>query len=585
NVAKMVEVRDSASFIGSVTLISVMLCMIGVFVLLRKNREIRVRGVKETAEVGFFVTGLASFGVLGLADDPFMSCNAYVAWGLIPIIFVWVAFALYILRYWRLYRINSLPSRASVGSSASAASAAEAELQIKCCGGLIERAKRFSISICDRPGITAKLRLWNLVFVVLAVVFFALYVNDNSLGAALPISFSDCASASHWFYAAFSIMMLAGGFYLMVLFGVILDVAEHASRRGDALGIRPMLYRMGLDAFLSMVAFVICISLWLGGLIEVRWIFGCFLPFIMSFLVDLVIIPIFRSVREKRKQKELIRQNGLVGEHLSRVFVGLEVSAGEAASLKSLLALQSFLLTENGYHTFRLHLANEFGLESLLFLIEALAFANEFSALADADAERAQAASELSRANGKPRTSETVAKLYRKQKQLISQNGLRSMASLPGGSVSTTGAEAVTVDRMNQRCREIFDKYICKNAEFQVNLPANVLGKFRGIHRATPRPAEQQAVSGGIHSLRHHETHSTSESTSKAVFEATPTVFNIAVLEVLNLLFNDSFQRYLANPSNAKLWSSFQSREAALEALDEDSKNEIIAEHATLTIV
>lgn len=593
-------------------------------VYFRENREIRIRGPWETVEVAFFVAGLASFGMLNTIDEPFIPCFGYMLWGLVPMVFVWPAFYLYIIRYARLYHLNRMRSKSSNSSSKSdGVVTVEGEIYFpkttcwsRCCDGAVS----FSARITEKKNINLLVRLWLACFFILASCLLAVYsthMNDR----VVPASWEDCREHYPMWYVCFSVMLLEGGFFLFLLFGTIIDIGREASKRGDSLGIRTMLRRMGLDAFLSMICFLVLVLLHFLDHIEGRWIFISFVPFIITFYIDLTFIPTMRALVNMRRANRIARQNGILDQdHLSQVLKISECKTpAELARVQNLIRLQAFLMTKDGYRSMHEHLAMEFGLESLLFVTEAVKYAADFSHF-DEDDDISEAASEDERSlltkqasktsRGVPpsdidedeqsygpassvlesedddetqttvSTNEGNTPVVKIPKRKRNKKVALSSAMVPKSSVTghtlqkklrnqfrgkrRENAKKYTYEDMASRCIKIYTKFVHNNAPYQINIPASMLSRFRGIGFVTRNLKAERA------SLADIETGSTTSS-QVVEFEATPTIFNDLVMEVLAMVYRDSFQRYLVRKHNRELWEKFDATSTQMDMLTENS--------------
>jgi len=553
----------TASFIAGTATILVMWGLLGCLWAFRKHRDVRIRGLRETLEVGGTVAGLASFGVVNVVDQPFCSCTIYALWGIVPIIFVWPAFFLYIARFSRLYALHALRERSSSkGGSCTDVKCVDLE---KGASRMKRPIVEWSLAITARQDIRTLVRIWNTAFMLLGAVFFVLFVLHSNFQSTIPDKWEACAEGNMFYFMLFSVMLVEGIFYLALLFGTILDVAEQASRHGDSLGIKRMLVRMALDAALSMTVFMVMIAFLITGNLSPNQVFFCFVPFIASFYVDLVIIPVGRATVAIREQKVLLKKNGVSidGENLSKIFSIQSDAPAEYAKRSQLFRLQAFLLTEDGYQSFHSHLAAEFGLESLLFIVEACTYATRFQHLildiASAEFEE-QSVSPEAVQDGRDLISDRRIEMTKGLQDLMQHLRTQNSQEL---RLKRDRIEMVT------QCLQIFEKFVAPGAPYEINLPSDITTRFKGVDKFARFLKSGQE----IFSQDDNQSMTSSQAT---VFDPSPTIFDDLIIEVLNLMYLDSFQRWLSKEENARMYKTFVSSSQERMLLADNKENEMM---------
>jgi len=590
----------TASLIAGVATLVLLFLPIGIFVYLRRKRQIRIRGVRQTVQLSIYISLACSFAMMSIFDEPFTVCAGYFAWALLPMVFTIPTFFLFVIRFSRLYHRNILVANGTAtlkDETQNVKSTVASEMR--------EKLRAFSVKVLTIPKI--RTLVWSIAFFLffIEICLFMAYVTIiPGSRDEIPNSWSEC-SEDHveWMLAFISILALETAFFGILLVGVVIDLRIQASQRGDSLGIKLMLIRMAYIALFTVILFTSLVFLTATGVIRfVSVVFGV-VPLAMLLYIELLVVPIVRTLRAFHKHRAMMKKNGLLSEEeLSRVYRNTQTkdaTAAEAARKRTLFRLQAFALTADGYRTLRDHLAGEFGLETLHFVVEASSFANDFGHLA----ERPQATQRAQRGRKPEKKKSTLTQEERKSRRKTASPAtilalIRQQTSRGGGGdlISLPNPEEMkknTAEEMAISCVEIYRKFVSPGAPYQINVSSELLERFQGIESLAESlnirdfNEERTTVLSAQASLPRKNRRSNRGTLASLIpkrgtkhaqgalvhFEPQPRIFNDLIREVLSMVYSDAFQRYLQNPANAQLWSKFISSQLEAEELSDDMRS------------
>jgi hypothetical protein len=374
----------------------------------------------------------------------------------------------------------------------------------------------------------------------------------------------------------------------------------------DALGLRRALSRLAATLALGALALCAALACALAGQLSLAQGWAVALPFVAGAQVQLVVAPWLRAAADEARTQKLLSETGV-----NPAMLGTGGSAAQAkllvkAKSQEIRHLQAFIMTPEGFEAVSAHLKAELGLETLLFLIQATSYATEFQAFQFGsmlyEEGAGGSAGSLKRPPGAPRAQPpSPAGAAGVSPDVERGEGSRGEGS-PGGGGGVGGGGALKVQRLRPalataadsagadrakvvsrkdreqayqrmlvRCREIHAQFISARAEMQVNLPSRMTARFAGIaaglqdERAGGRRGSSATTtkSGrltaiGVASARRSSQVAPVVGNAVQDFIATPDIFDDCILEVLSMLFYDSFSlRFLKKEENRRLWSLF----------------------------
>ncbi|GBG27857.1 Hypothetical Protein FCC1311_040802 [Hondaea fermentalgiana] len=364
--------------------------------------------------------------------------------------------------------------------------------------------------------------LWavNMFFALCMVSASALYVvsdvnrlsEDSSL-QKIPGDLDKCLGSSYYLHIVLASFGMNGLVMVYLMLPIFREISMHARSAADSLGLRRALLRICIKSLVSIILlFITGFAMFFG--LHVRFPVGVLALALFSIFVDVIIVPCIQAVKDMREQ---------------RMLEAAMESGDELGLDRSVSLLKAFLHSKDGYASVAGHLRKELGLETLEFIIAAVRFKRRF---------------------GKSKSGSNKSPAAKAK-----QTNAKSTRSVGDKN-----------ELMRSECMQIFRKYIWSKAENQINLPDMYMRKFA--------PLEAKRINGGLNkSTRHFAIIAGPSAVAPAPapmpddFIVTPTIFDESVREVLNMLFYDSFQRYLQNPAQLALWDKFQREMAHVRSL------------------
>jgi len=374
----------------------------------------------------------------------------------------------------------------------------------------------FTLVRTNSPRFALRVRLYTIAFIAAAALTLIFYAENNRLLAlSIPGSFSECGDDQGLFFGTIFILMgMEAAIFGIIILGLVLDLTEQVHHRGDALGIRSMLRRMAFTAFASMISFVVVCVLYGLLVLPLKFMLFNFVPFIFFFWVDLAVVPVIRAIAHQKYMRDLRKKNGLLPAR--------EILHGD--NEKPLRLFRAFILSDEGFFVFRDHLQSEFGLEALSFIVDASRFAADFKTKVE------QSYDGLNWMQLKEKLPRMNMKNSRRARYVWD-------AIMAPAEFHESGTD------IERRYDEIVKTYLSANAPMQINIPHDMASKFHG------------SIQG-----------------DNALDNLMPDVFDEVVDHVLEMLFFDSFQRFLEDLRNAERWERFKRADDELRVLDEESK-------------
>lgn len=503
----------SLTLLAPILLYSILFVFLFFYWRLSHNRMIRIRGVTNSLLLGNLLSALCCINVGIFMDDPSSSCAVIVSLFVFHLIPLCHTFEMFVLRFHRLYRLNAM----TVISFGSQNTASDASMRFKHNN---RRARRRLLTI---------IRIINGFFAAGMVISIVLYDLKPPYANQIPDTYNKCVGGNSYMHLILGLFAINGVVVVILLFPILRELNVHAKYMSDSMGIRRALQRICLQCFCAMV---LLIGSGIGMLFDmhVRWAMGVFALILFALYLDVIVIPVIRAILDMKEHRTL----------------EAALRAGDELGLdRNVALLKAFLQTKDGYDAVAQHLRRELGFETLDFIIEVTRYKQRFK---------------KPKKPKKGKTSRT------------------SKVRVDPVADPVTG----TNEEMVKECKRIYRKFIWSKAEYQVNLPDNFTRKFAALEVTkvsslgyTTRKlgfnlGDSAKSKDNRNSSKKYDPTASPASTApmspplaptiaKAEkLEITENIFDDCVREVLNMLFYDSFQRFLKTPMYQDLWIKFQ---------------------------
>jgi hypothetical protein len=540
----------------------------------RNSRTVRALGLQPTALLAVVLSLLGGFVLACLLGG--LPCDALAWWGCVCVTLLGRSLLGFVGRLQRLYRRQShaglsklTPSAAAAAAATAAAAAAAGEASAGAStgagagaapSGLLARLWLRVDSSWWGSALQAVLPLGALATMVCAQQGLLVVPVASPGGAA-----QECGG-SLGVVSAVSLALLV--LYAPLVAGAAQDLSASFTS-DDALGLRRALSRLAATQALGALALGVALACALAGQLSLAQGWAVALPFVVGAQVQLVVAPWLRAAADEARTNKLLINSGINPALLATGGSTAQTKLLEKAKSQEIKHLQAFILTPEGFEAVSAHLKAELGLETLLFLIQAVSFATEFQAFqfgsmlyednAGGSAGSLKAAGrqgaagpgappsggerspagvsgaspDVERGEGSPGDSLKVQRL---------RPALATAAESAGADrakVATRKDREQAYQRMLVRCRAIHAQFISARAEMQINLPSRMTARFAGIgassqeERAGGRRASSLTTSGrltaiGVSSARRSSQVAPVVGNTVQEFIATPDILTTA---------------------------------------------------------